>query len=265
MTHINQRRDPAATWTSVNPVLMLGEVGWETDTRKSKLGDGVTAWNSLPYATQPDGAVSSVNGETGAVVLDKADIGLSNVDNTSDLDKPVSVAQQAALNLKADLDSPTLTGNPTAPTPATADNDTSIATTAFVKSQLADTVLTGNPTAPTPATADNDTSIATTAFVKAQGYATTSQLTVRQSGTVLMSMSAVASGGTQTATVTFPVAFASTPAAFAICSGFVSGSSFAVVKAVDSVTTTQLRIVLANLGSSAATFTDLPVRWIALL
>ena len=32
-------------------------------------------------------------------------------------------------------------------------------------------IFTGDPTAPTPATADNDTSIATTAFVKAQGYA----------------------------------------------------------------------------------------------
>jgi hypothetical protein len=37
--------------------------------------------------------------------------------------------------------------------------------------------LTGNPTAPTPATADNDTSIATTAFVKAQGYLTSAPVT----------------------------------------------------------------------------------------
>ena len=40
-----------------------------------------------------------------------------------------------ALGLKADLASPTFTGNPQAPTPATSDNDTSIATTAFVKAQ----------------------------------------------------------------------------------------------------------------------------------
>jgi hypothetical protein len=63
-----------------------------------------------------------------------------------------------------------LTGNPTAPTPATSDNDTSIATTAFVKAQgyapLASPALTGNPTAPTAALGDNDTSIATTAFVQ---------------------------------------------------------------------------------------------------
>ena len=76
---------------------------------------------------------------------------------------------------RAPLASPVFTGDPQAPTPATADNDTSVATTAYVKNQgyatLASPVFTGDPQAPTPATADNDTSIATTAFVKAQGYA----------------------------------------------------------------------------------------------
>jgi hypothetical protein len=42
---------------------------------------------------------------------------------------------QAALDLKSTLASPTFTGDPKAPTPATSDNDTSIATTAFVKAQ----------------------------------------------------------------------------------------------------------------------------------
>lgn len=43
-----------------------------------------------------------VNGKTGVVVINKADVGLSNVDNTSDLDKPISTLTQTALNLKAD-------------------------------------------------------------------------------------------------------------------------------------------------------------------
>jgi len=43
---------------------------------------------------------------------------------------------------------------------------------ADTKAPLASPALTGNPTAPTPSTSDNDTSIATTAFVKAQGYIT---------------------------------------------------------------------------------------------
>lgn len=67
--------------------------------------------------------------------LDKTAVGLSNVDNTSDANKPVSTATQTALNLKAPLANPVFTGDPQAPTPTTADNDTSIATTAFVKAQ----------------------------------------------------------------------------------------------------------------------------------
>lgn len=48
------------------------------------------------------GGVTSVNGRQGAVVLDKGDVGLGNVDNTADADKPVSTAQQAALDKKVD-------------------------------------------------------------------------------------------------------------------------------------------------------------------
>jgi hypothetical protein len=101
--------------------------------------------------------------------------------------------------------SPALTGDPQAPTPTAGDNDTSIATTAFVttadnavktqligsassgfdtlgeienyiaanitpalgnKADIFSPTFTGDPKAPTPSTADNDTSIATTAYVK---------------------------------------------------------------------------------------------------
>lgn len=48
-------------------------------------------------------AVASVNGKTGVVTLVKADVGLGNVDNTSDADKPVSTATQNALDLKASI------------------------------------------------------------------------------------------------------------------------------------------------------------------
>ena len=47
-------------------------------------------------------AVASVNGKTGTVVVDKSDIELPNVNNTSDIDKPISNSTQNALNLKAD-------------------------------------------------------------------------------------------------------------------------------------------------------------------
>lgn len=64
-------------------------------------------------------------------------VGLGNCENTADLDKPISTLAQAALDLKADLESPALTGNPTAPTQASADNSTKVATTAYVKSLFA--------------------------------------------------------------------------------------------------------------------------------
>lgn len=46
--------------------------------------------------------VESVANKTGAVTLDKSDVGLGNVDNTADLDKPISTAAQGALDGKAD-------------------------------------------------------------------------------------------------------------------------------------------------------------------
>lgn len=227
-TVIQPRRGTAAQWTTANSVLADGEMGYETDTKKYKLGDGSTVWNSLVYqgadkalvghthtvsqlsdatqigkdilldATAADvratigagtsslvigtsgttakagnwvpsfsevtgvlstaqlppiaisntypvasqaamlaltaergdvairsdlgksfilstdapgtladwlellaaSAVTSVAGRTGAVVLTKTDVGLANVDNTSDANKPVSTAQQTALNAK---------------------------------------------------------------------------------------------------------------------------------------------------------------------
>lgn len=44
-----QRRDTAANWTAANPTLLAGELGYESDTGKWKVGDGSTVWNSLGY------------------------------------------------------------------------------------------------------------------------------------------------------------------------------------------------------------------------
>lgn len=70
--------------------------------------------------------------ETALQSVTKASVGLGNVDNTSDVNKPVSTAQQVALDKKANLASPSLTGTPTAPTAAESTNTQQIATTAFV-------------------------------------------------------------------------------------------------------------------------------------
>ena len=57
------------------------------------------------------GSVISVNNMTGEVILTKSNIGLGNVDNTSDANKPVSTAQQNALNLKVNKAGDTMTGH----------------------------------------------------------------------------------------------------------------------------------------------------------
>lgn len=46
---IRLRRGTAAQWTAAAPVLALGEIGIETDTRRFKIGDGSTAWAALSY------------------------------------------------------------------------------------------------------------------------------------------------------------------------------------------------------------------------
>lgn len=48
LARIQIRRGTAAAWTAANPVLLMGELGLETDTKVQKTGDGVTAWVSLP-------------------------------------------------------------------------------------------------------------------------------------------------------------------------------------------------------------------------
>ena len=66
----------------------------------------------------------------------KTQIGLGDVDNTSDVNKPISTATQIALNLKAPLASPTFTGIPVAPTASVGTNTTQIATTAYVVAEI---------------------------------------------------------------------------------------------------------------------------------
>ena len=52
-TRMQVRRDTAANWTSTNPTRGAGELGFETDTTLMKIGNGSTAWTSLPYEFTP--------------------------------------------------------------------------------------------------------------------------------------------------------------------------------------------------------------------
>jgi archaellum component FlaC len=46
---MQQRRGTAAQWTSANPILGSGEIGFETDTNKFKIGNGTSTWTNLLY------------------------------------------------------------------------------------------------------------------------------------------------------------------------------------------------------------------------
>jgi len=59
------RRDTAALWTSGNPTLASGEIGYESNTGKFKIGNGSTAWTSLSYNTNlPDASINDLGDVT---------------------------------------------------------------------------------------------------------------------------------------------------------------------------------------------------------
>jgi hypothetical protein len=152
---IKLKRSAIAGKAPATTDLEVGELGVNTYDGKLflKKNDGAEAIIEV-------GPVRSVAGKTGVVTLVKADVGLGNADNTSDSAKPVSSATQVALDGKANashghamadvtglqtaldgkapLASPALTGTPTAPSPAAYADTTQIATTA----QVHDTVTT---------------------------------------------------------------------------------------------------------------------------
>lgn len=84
ITTIKLRRGTAAQWTAANPVLAAGEVGLETDTLRTKFGNGSQTWSNLSYS-----------------VADAS--GTSSVDWTSVLNKPNTFPPSAHTHVRADI------------------------------------------------------------------------------------------------------------------------------------------------------------------
>jgi len=83
LTGVIQRRGPKASLIQNPP--RVGEIVYSLDTDEyGSLQYGSLIWRKF------NENVSSVAGKTGDIILNKNDIGLSNVDNTADIDKPVS-------------------------------------------------------------------------------------------------------------------------------------------------------------------------------
>jgi len=101
--------------------LVKGDVGLgNVDNTSNATERAATATLTNKTLTSP-----VINTPTGIV---KGDVGLGSVDNTADTAKPVSTVQQTALDLKANLASPTFTGTVTVPTPT---NNTDASTKAY--------------------------------------------------------------------------------------------------------------------------------------
>ena len=60
-TRMQQRRGTAQQWTDSNPTLAAGEIGFETDTSKFKIGNGSSAWSALTYFTNTSGLEALLN------------------------------------------------------------------------------------------------------------------------------------------------------------------------------------------------------------
>ena len=81
---MQQRRGTATQWTTANPILAAGEIGFESGTNKFKIGDGVNTWSALTYyasaaeiAALVDGAPDLLNtlNELAAAIGDDANFG----------------------------------------------------------------------------------------------------------------------------------------------------------------------------------------------
>ena len=64
-TRMQQRRGTAAQWTAANPILAAGEIGFETDTSKFKMGNGSSTWSALQYFANAAELAAIVDGAPG--------------------------------------------------------------------------------------------------------------------------------------------------------------------------------------------------------
>jgi hypothetical protein len=174
-TVIQVKRGTASAWTSANTVLTAGEIGFESDTKKMKVGDGSTAWTSLAY-TATDGDITAVVAGTGLSG------GSTSGSATLAIDTSVVVDKTTAQTLtNKTLTSPVLT-TPSISTMTTT-GDILYASAANTPARLGigstDQVLTvssGVPTWATPAGGGGMTLIATTTWDNSVGTYTYSSL-----------------------------------------------------------------------------------------
>lgn len=90
------RRDTSTSWSSANPPILSGEIGFEIDTGKVKIGRLITQnWNDIPYIATAISAIAEIPGLISALNL-KADlISLNNLATV--VDSKIDATQLTAL------------------------------------------------------------------------------------------------------------------------------------------------------------------------
>ena len=172
---MQQRRGTAAQWTAANPILAAGEIGFETDTSKFKMGNGSSTWGNLKYFTDAESVLGGISGVDLPAALDT----LNELAASLGDDPAFFTTTANSLALKAPIANPTFTGTVGGVTKAmvglsNVDNttdalkpvSTATQTALDLKAPLESPALTGVPTAPTAIAATNTTQVATTEFVQ---------------------------------------------------------------------------------------------------
>lgn len=117
-TRIQLRRDTSTQWAANNPTLSAGELGYETDTKKIKIGTGADAWTALSYVQTPlgDGTtgdyVASVSGSDGVSISgtgEGATVTIANSDKGSSQNIFKNIAVSGQSTIVADSNDDTLT------------------------------------------------------------------------------------------------------------------------------------------------------------
>ena len=108
----------------VKPLLQVGELGYDNFPAGGDEGRVWVGTGTSNIAQAKKSEVMAVDSKADTHIarddnphgVTKAQVGLGNANDTSDADKPISIATQDALDLKANADNAVLTGIPTAPT-----------------------------------------------------------------------------------------------------------------------------------------------------
>jgi len=195
MALIQIRRGTASAWTSENPTLEEGEFGLETDTGKTKIGNGATAWTSLTYNYVTYAQIDVSGATNGQALIHNGTKFVpgaitTTLDTLTDVTAPSPTSGDflkwngsAWVNDAIDLGADTtgsFVASLVAGTGVTLSNNSGEAATPTVTvdttiiAPLASPTFTGTPTLPTgtiavtQSVADNSTKVATTAFVRGE-------------------------------------------------------------------------------------------------